>query len=329
MATQETHDFLVRNIIENPHFRQYPPANTYRRAFWKFVIGRLETNPDIEIDTCVYDVLIKQLQSVDGTRKALGAPEPPSPSYVTHFWHQGGATSVAPFLEEYQTVTLLESRALIQEGTTGLRTWLASFYLADFLIHHSETVQNLRVLEVGSGIGFVGVIVGSLQMLQPDDRSMLFLTDVNAEVVARCMSNVKLPCNRTASSSRINHSVLDWMDSLQNAEVLSNRLKDMDPDVIVGADVVFDPSLISPLVQTLRIAMGSRPNGKSRYALLAVNERTSETRDLFRHHVHDAGMTLEELKITREDNMFLDVTDQRAVQVDKVKLLRISLVGED
>ena len=37
---------------------------------------------------------------------------------------------------EYHSVTLFESRTTIESGTTGLRTWRASFVLAQFLIQN-------------------------------------------------------------------------------------------------------------------------------------------------------------------------------------------------
>ena len=40
-----------------------------------------------------------------------------------------------PF-NDYHKCTLLESRTTIESGATGLRTWSASFILADYLVSH-------------------------------------------------------------------------------------------------------------------------------------------------------------------------------------------------
>jgi hypothetical protein len=56
---------------------------------------------------------------------------PPSPSYVTHYWKPfSGDLEV----RQIQRTTLLESRTLIEQGTTGMRTWPASLFLARFLV---------------------------------------------------------------------------------------------------------------------------------------------------------------------------------------------------
>ena len=64
------------------------------------------------------------------------APElkPPSQSYITHYWNYQPTNS--DNVSSYLTATLLESRTTIESGTTGLRTWLASFVLSQYLILH-------------------------------------------------------------------------------------------------------------------------------------------------------------------------------------------------
>jgi hypothetical protein len=38
--------------------------------------------------------------------------------------------------EDYHTATVLESRTMIEGGTTGFRTWFASYVLSQYLIMH-------------------------------------------------------------------------------------------------------------------------------------------------------------------------------------------------
>lgn len=43
--TQEPLDqqFLIKAVLENNHFKDYPPAQTFERSFWKWVIKTIET----------------------------------------------------------------------------------------------------------------------------------------------------------------------------------------------------------------------------------------------------------------------------------------------
>jgi len=83
------------------------------------------------------------------------------------------------------------------------------FFIKMFLIHKNEDVVGTRrVLELGSGVGFLGIVVASLQLQHAaasscNNRSgTLYLTDINEEVLARCKKNILLPCSRHFSHSR-------------------------------------------------------------------------------------------------------------------------------
>jgi protein-lysine N-methyltransferase EEF2KMT len=66
----------------------------------------------------------------------------------------------------------------------------------------AELITNKTILELGSGSGFLGIIVASLQQ---SDRTYdegihasgpIWLTDVNDMVLSRCRDNVQLPCSK-------------------------------------------------------------------------------------------------------------------------------------
>lgn len=73
---------------------------------------------------------------------------PPPPSFITHYWRPSPRRSYQTEVDlptislhsadipDHVTTTLLESRTTIEAGTTGLRTWRASFVLARYLIAH-------------------------------------------------------------------------------------------------------------------------------------------------------------------------------------------------
>lgn len=105
-------------------------------------------------------------------------------------------------------MTFLESRTTVESGTTALRTWLASQVLAQYLTMHPGFIIGKRVLELGSGTGFLGSIVASLTMLHcPQSPGKLWLTDVNDEALARCKYNVQLPCSKMISAAIVYESL--------------------------------------------------------------------------------------------------------------------------
>ena len=86
-------------------------------------------------------------------------------------------------------------------------------------------------------------------------------------MLARLRSTVAL--NEAAAQV----SALDWCD------VDEEVLRSARADVVLAADVVFDPSLIAPLAHTLRRAL--ELGAEHAYALVAVTERNPATYQRF------------------------------------------------
>jgi methylase of polypeptide subunit release factors len=61
--------------------------------------------------------------------------------------------------------------------------------------------MNKSVLELGSGTGFLGLIVADIQVSSGGvtGHPVLYLTDVNEDVLRRCHENTQLPCSRRAT----------------------------------------------------------------------------------------------------------------------------------
>ena len=55
--------------------------------------------------------------------------------------------------------------------------------------------QSARVLELGSGVGFLGIIAATLKLTSGHAGGSLYLTDVNDEVLKACTNNLNLPCS--------------------------------------------------------------------------------------------------------------------------------------
>ncbi|KAK0465492.1 uncharacterized protein EV420DRAFT_1760162 [Desarmillaria tabescens] len=331
------HDFLLQSIILNPHFQKYPPSKQYQKSFWKCVVQHLEL--DVEIDTRILSILTETFTST--SLRGISVPLPPSPSYVTYYWRLDAplpSNKTPASLECFRT-TLLESGSMIESGTTGLRTWLASLHLADYIISNPEWVRDTRVLELGSGIGFLGMIIGSVQILvdSPTDippgdalRPKLHLTDVDSEVIARCISNIRLPCNMTASirhRQNISVSVLDWSDALR-PDISAFKAKiqqDINADLIIGADIVFDPSLIPALMATLSLALDAGSESRSKVALIALTVRNEATYATFRATAQKYNLAIFDIENPTTGSLFLNSVDRGAEQKDDVKIMKITV----
>ncbi|TFK41966.1 hypothetical protein BDQ12DRAFT_348414 [Crucibulum laeve] len=346
------HSFLLDNILLNPHFQAYPPSAQYQKQFWKWAIAHLERMPqpeneedEVEIDPQIYE---HYLELLPPSGPALGSSQPstrsqicgrslpmtqlpPSQSFLTHYWRPAGIPKQnegsTVNLEEYRVATLLESRTTIESGTTGLRTWLASFLLSQYLILHPEILNGKRVLELGSGVGFLGIIAASLQNISGSaSSSSLWLTDVNDEVLARCKYNLTLPCNMSEHPN-IHYRNIDWSASVDQEQYqsLASVLNDeIAPDVILGADIVFDPSLILALIGVLKLVLQPGSKQKSKYALIALTIRNESTIGRFLEEAQNQSVRFEEVPIDFDRTTFSETIESAHAQ-DNIKVFKFTL----
>ncbi|KAG1757061.1 hypothetical protein EDB19DRAFT_1655580 [Suillus lakei] len=276
----EVHAFLLHQVLLDPHLEQYPPSGRYQQSFWKWAIGHLERmnkdEEDSEIDTRIYG---RYLSLISGL---IDPSSPPPDSYMTYYWKPSSPLGSAN-RNGHESITLLESRTTIESGTTGLRTWSASFVLASYLIANAEMIRDKTVLELGCGTGFLGIIMVTIQKYNECHQShrqplpAVLLTDVNAGVLSRCRDNVQLRCNRSSNHPNIFFSTLDWFDALSlplSENAVAAFLSKARVGIVIGADIVFDPSLVPPLVATLRLALSFPSTRMAVVALTVRNERT-------------------------------------------------------
>ncbi|KIY50680.1 hypothetical protein FISHEDRAFT_11607, partial [Fistulina hepatica ATCC 64428] len=301
LSTQEVHDFLITNVLCSDHLHTYSPSAEYQKSFWKWAISHLERNLDcednghaFEIDERVYHKYTTLLSHLDNDVSTQVARHvgPPTESYITHFWkpldrfhpsvsdiNSNGNKDIRQLLSTYQSITLRESRTTIEAGTTGLRTWRASHVFAQYLIHHPKLVVRRHVFELGCGVGFLGIVVAALQIVHGSDDAVgvdgarLWLSDGSAPVLARCKSNVELECNLSSKHPAIHYTELDWTNV--SADYFSNA--NINPDIVLGADVIFEPSIVPPLARTIRLAVHARHTD----ALIALTVRNEDTLNAF------------------------------------------------
>ncbi|KAJ3731907.1 putative methyltransferase-domain-containing protein [Lentinula guzmanii] len=344
---------LVELIALNPHFQLYAPSNQYQRSFWKTMVRQLEDllnrsgEEDEEIDPRILDHYLSTLPT-SGPTPGSSAPslrgqicdrglplgEPPSKSFVTYFWKpklnqvQEHSHQDMVNLTHYRSSTLEESRTTIEGGTTGLRTWFASHMLARYLIQNPSIVEGKCVLELGSGIGYLGIIVASLQQLSPKVSSSLWLTDVNEEVLSQCRRNVQLPCNISSTHKSVEFRVLDWEEVLHsNVKPLENLLQNqINPDVIIGADIVFDPALVPPLVAVIALVLQlGYKSGIQRSAIIALTVRKAETFQSFLDHAREEGLFFEDIPLPEANGFEIVDAVETGASADNVRVLRITL----
>ncbi|TCD62154.1 hypothetical protein EIP91_007282 [Steccherinum ochraceum] len=319
VGPSDVQDFLVGSILLNAHLHSYPASEQYQYIFWKgmrYSISALDVVmlisqlgcKDIELDSRIYEGYISLMPTTASQQNAGMAL--PKPSYITYFWLDSSRS-------QYERCTLLESRKLIEDGTTGLTTWPASMVLAQYLTSNADFIEGKSALELGCGIGLLGMVIATMQSRRTA-ASTLCLTDVRPDVLQRCEENLALECNASSSHPSLTCRLLDWTDALerQTVQTVHDLLAEVEPELIVGADIVFDPVIIPALVATLAICL----TGRKTLAFLALTVRNATTIAEFLRATREV-LTMEEIMFDPGESMFAGTSGKTTVH--EVKIFRI------
>lgn len=195
-------------------------------------------------------------------------------------------------IQEPKIVTMRESAKFLCDGTTALRTWSAAKHLCCYFGKNRTILNNKVILELGCGTGFVGICT----YLLCDSPRKIIMTDVNPASLALVQNNIRI--NVAALYNKLGQLyqrrqqydvgggrdfkllTLDEIDNLDvetvagyisqlNEEALctqhldwlnvsENALLNLNVDVVLASDVVFDVEIIPALCNVLDVLLSNR-----------------------------------------------------------------------
>ncbi|XP_033921741.1 protein-lysine N-methyltransferase EEF2KMT isoform X1 [Melopsittacus undulatus] len=268
-------DILHRTIL-HPLCVKYPLSARYRRCFLTELIKKHESAVAEPLDE-LYDALGAILNEEESTH------------CYKHY-----------LLPTGECVTLSESVAVISEGTTGLVTWEAALHLAEWALQNPSGFRNRTVLELGSGIGFTGIAICKtcnpktyifsdyhhrvLQQLKQNICLNGFVLEPEAAQHIQLESGGQKAEGANQQNPKVIVAELEW------GSVTEKQLLALQPDVIIAADVVYDPEIIGALVGLLQQFSTSRADRKPPEVYIASTVRNPDTYHLFQAQLDKAGI---------------------------------------
>ncbi|XP_026973268.1 protein-lysine N-methyltransferase EEF2KMT isoform X2 [Sagmatias obliquidens] len=222
------------------------------------------------------------------------------------------------------SITLCESTAIISHGTTGLVTWNAALYLAEWAMENPAGFAHRTVLELGSGAGLTGLVI--CKMCRP--RAYVF-SDCHSHVLEQLQGNVLLnglslepnvaalaqhPEHDTADaeSPRVMVARVDW------DVVTVPQLAAFQPDIIIAADVLYCPETVLSLVGVLQKLSACQKDQRVPDAYVAFTIRNPETCQLFTTELGRAGIPWEE--VPRHDQKLFPYEEHSEMAILKLML---------
>ncbi|KAJ5109740.1 hypothetical protein N7532_002385 [Penicillium argentinense] len=254
----------------NESLTPLPPA-PYRARVLKLLLSRIEeaiTDPE---EDEIHDTLMETWASL------LTTPKPPALQQAQQL---SKIKYTAPSPGSERTVITSESRGVILSGgTTGNRTWEAALHLGSFLSTPpgAELVRGKRIIELGAGTGFLSLFCArhlDVKNVVCTDREM-FLVENMRECVR--LNNLEVE----GGGNLMVPTIWDWgtpldLDKTELSDDSSGE-GEMEFDIALGADLIYDADIIPLLLSTVRDLFENYAVKEFVIAATLRNERTFQT----------------------------------------------------
>ncbi len=146
------------NTVFTALLLEYPPSSRYLKFLFKKIIQILE-DKEVEIIDELMEKLLKYLTIAENDGEDV--------SYTTYFHDLGGlnvnysdVTSSLSQLPSSVNEVSVHVRSLRNHNHVGVKIWEASLYTAELLLQNPYLIANKSILELGSGVGVTGLLIG-------------------------------------------------------------------------------------------------------------------------------------------------------------------------
>ncbi|RFU81983.1 hypothetical protein TARUN_213 [Trichoderma arundinaceum] len=277
LRRSDVQDAIYLRLFADDSLPGGSPPLRYQVRVLKELVSRIEASIDDWDEHGVSDGLMSSLSVL------LSTPAPDEADAVQQKCHVVYHLASLPSHEAH--ITLFENRSLISAGgTTGLRTWEAALHLGQLLCQNPGIVSGKRILELGAGTGYLSILC--TKYLQ---STHVIASDGSDDVINNLPENFYL--NQLEGSSVISPMDLKWGYALAGTE--EEQWNGGRPlDVVLGADITYDSSIIPALVSTLLDLFGLYPDVE---VIIAATQRNLQTFQVFLEKCEEERLKVEDV----------------------------------
>ena len=177
--------------------------------------------------------------------------------------------------------------------------WESSHHLCEYLVDQADTLlpqdpsANLRILEVGSGLGRCGLLA---HHLSPENATTV-LTDGDTDTLKQLRENVQYNAKVEDEGNNLSKQLL-WGEKYAQSFLLNEQPEENDErkfDFILGSDLIYVQSVIRPLFETVRILLNDKKDSKFLMAHCARREGNEVDLHMVLDVADKEGFTYEEV----------------------------------
>ncbi|XP_065347850.1 protein-lysine N-methyltransferase EEF2KMT isoform X1 [Cloeon dipterum] len=256
--SEETQTEFIEMTFELETVHKYPVKMSLQKWFLKFLMDKLEAC-SCDISEKFFYLYCDLLQREKEFQEAQ----------YHHF----------PLPSSNKCIIIKGDGNFLSGGTTGLSLWQAGFALAEWCLENRERLVGKTVLELGSGCGFTGMAIAA-----GCSAKQVIMTDGHKKVLQQLVETVNINCSEEkievgtgenqdlllktcVEETAVSVLNLPWENS-------SDVIIEEPPELIIAADVVYDPSAFKDLSNTL-LNLLARTKGVE--VILACTLRNEDT----------------------------------------------------
>ncbi|MCL7037918.1 hypothetical protein MKW94_007396 [Papaver nudicaule] len=244
LITNQVQDFIWQYCINKTMNEDNRPSDLYMKNFLKKVIVEVESSC-IEVMDELYEQFSYYMTSVkDGFERGNSRVY----KRISFLF-----PNVSSCSRVEKIVIPLQCSVNMLEGDTGYcvdkvvcrplhlcSVWPSSLFLSEFILSHPDIFSNKSCFEVGSGVGLVGISLAYVK------ASKIILTDGDLSTLANMKHNLELnQLKMQTKMSQIKCKHLPWESASEE------ELQGFKPDIVLGADVIYDPLCLPDLLRVL------------------------------------------------------------------------------
>lgn len=349
--------FFYKSCINNVVTKKYPPSPFYLSSVLKQLILAAESEGQ-EVLGELYEQQIALLISNKEMGRLKEAVQECYKSYrfsisesmIYNIAHCVGEERASLFRDFIITIRVSLN---MLEGSTGCYAWPAGLFLSELLLSYPTIFSGQCCLEIGAGTGLSSICLAHL------NTSKVIATDGNISTISNLRHNfmingIHLSGDCPSADDQHQRETLNLVEchGLVWESVTGDEIASFGADIIIGADLIYDPACISHLVRVLSLFLSRYKNSEAtpegisisptKYmqnesmkqtdyrnkdvrpiAFLATVIRNMDTINMFISSAHLAGLLVEDVSHTMRPSVCLpQVTsiDRSAICLHKVSI---------
>ncbi|CAH9087160.1 unnamed protein product [Cuscuta europaea] len=264
LITERLQHFIWIHCINRTDVKPYPP---YLRSFLKKLIFEIESSGEVVIDE-LYEKYVYQT-SMKGS---VSVKENERLSKRISFLFPRDCSNLPSCPKSRKLEVLLHCSVNLLEGDTGCSIWPSCLFLSEFILSFPEIFANKSCFEVGSGVGLVGICLAHVKASKVilSDGDLLTLANMKLNLESNKITARNHLLDHTIDSNTVQCLHLPWESAAENG------LQQINPDIVLGADVIYDPLCLPHLIRVLAILLNQ---DSSNDGSLGKSTRNNEQND--------------------------------------------------